>query len=129
MRSEISPGNTDVSALTSAHRPMVGQAACVVNAGLAYLHPTRDVSATVLYNLVGRRIHEAGALPLPDSYEEPRHMLDAAVRVPLAPGVAAKLDARNLLDSPFQVTQGDVVRQRYRSGRTFSLGFSWRLQR
>jgi hypothetical protein len=125
MRSEIRPGNADVSALTSANRPMVGQAGYVVNAGLGYLHPVHDVSATVLYNVVGRRIHEAGALPLPDSYEEPRHMLDLALRIPLGSAVSVKLDAKNLLDAAFRVTQGDVVRHRYRSGRTFSVGFSW----
>ncbi|HEX9582312.1 MAG TPA: TonB-dependent receptor [Gemmatimonadales bacterium] len=125
MRSEIRPGNTDVSALTSANRPMVGQAGYVLNAGLGYQHPTREVSATLLYNTVGRRIHEAGALPLPDSYEEPRHLVDVALRVPVVAGLSLKLDGKNLLDSPFEVTQGQVTRHKYRTGRTFSAGFSW----
>ncbi|HWP38628.1 MAG TPA: TonB-dependent receptor [Gemmatimonadales bacterium] len=128
MRSDIRPGNAHISALTSASRPMVGQAGYVVNAGVSYLNRAGDLSATVLYNVVGRRIQEAGALPLPDSYEEPRHMLDVAFRAPLWSTVAAKLDARNLLDSPFQVTQGDVIRHRYRTGRTFSVGFTWKPQ-
>jgi TonB-dependent receptor len=125
MRSEITPGNTDVSALTSANRPMVGQAGYVLNAGLGYVHPTQDISVTVLYNVVGRRIHEAGALPLPDSYEEARHVVDVALRLPLVNGLSMKLDGKNLLDSPFEVTQGQVTRHKYRSGRTFSAGFSW----
>ncbi|HXV85076.1 MAG TPA: TonB-dependent receptor, partial [Gemmatimonadales bacterium] len=125
MRSEITPGNTDVSALTSPNRPMVGQAGYVVNAGLGYLHPRHDISATLLYNVVGRRIHEAGAIPLPDSYEEARHVVDVALRLPVAGGLSMKVDGKNLLDSPYRVTQGDVTRHRYRTGRTFSVGFSW----
>ena len=34
MHSEITPGNTDISSLTSTDRPMVGQAEYVVNGGL-----------------------------------------------------------------------------------------------
>ena len=60
MQSEITPGNTDISALTSSDRPMVGQAEYVVNAGLSYASGG-GVNATLLYNLVGARIVEAGA--------------------------------------------------------------------
>jgi len=104
---------------------MVGQAEYVVNAGLGYTHPRSDLSATLLYNVVGRRIAEAGVLPLPDTYEEARHVVDAALRVPLLRGVSVKLDAKNLLDAPYRTVQGSVARREYRSGRTVSLGFSW----
>jgi TonB-dependent receptor len=126
MSSRITPGNDSISALTNENRPMVGQAGYVVNAGLGYLHPRSDLSATVLYNVVGRRIAEAGVNPMPDSYEQPRHVFDAALRVPLWNGVAMKLDAKNLVDSPYRVLQGTLVRHEYRSGRTFSVGLSWR---
>jgi len=39
--------------------------------------------------------------------------------------VSARLDAKNLLDSPYEVKQGDVIRERYRSGRVISLGLKW----
>ena len=125
MRSRITPGNDSISALTSTDRPMVGQAEYVVNAGLGYTHPRSDLSATLLYNVVGPRIAEAGVLPLPDTYEEARHVVDAALRVPLLRGVSVKLDAKNLLDAPYRTVQGSVARREYRSGRTVSLGFSW----
>jgi len=38
-----------------------------------------------------------------------------------------KVDATNLLDSPFEERQGDVTRYRYRTGRSFTLGASWRM--
>ena len=125
MRSRITPGNDTISALTSTDRPMVGQAEYVVNAGLGYAHPSSDLSATVLYNVVGPRIAEAGVQPLPDTYDQARHVVDAALRVPLFRGVSLKLDAKNLLDAPYRTVQGSVVRREYRSGRTFALGLSW----
>jgi TonB-dependent receptor len=126
MRSRITPGNDSVSALTSENRPMVGQASYVVNGGLSYTHPRSDISATLLYNVVGRRIAEAGVYPMPDAYEQPRHVLDAALRFPLWGGVSMKVDAKNLLDAPYQTLQGTLVRQEYRVGRTLSFGLSWR---
>lgn len=112
-------------AITNGDRAMVGQAPHVVNAGLTWDHPSRDVSATVLFNRVGARITEAGESPLPDIVETPRNVLDASLRFPLLGTLSAKLDARNLLDARYLVTQGDVTRHAYRAGRVFSIGFSW----
>ncbi len=124
MRSEIRPGNDSISSLTNSARPMVGQSPYVVNAGLTYTD-AHGLSATVLYNVVGRRIVEAGSFPLPDTYEEARHVLDASVQAPLAAGLMLKFDAKNLLDAPYAMTQGSVVRHRYTAGRGFSAGVSW----
>jgi outer membrane receptor protein involved in Fe transport len=126
MHSDITPGADSISSLTSPNRPMVGQARYVVNAGLAYSSFTGSVNATLLYNVVGPRIVQAAQKPIEvDTYEQERHVLDFSLRLPAFAGLALKLDAKNLLDSPYLMTQGDVVRLRYRAGRTFSLGFSW----
>ncbi|MGH7680070.1 MAG: carboxypeptidase regulatory-like domain-containing protein [Gemmatimonadaceae bacterium] len=106
-------------------RAMVGQAPYVVNAGLTYAGRRDGLTATALYNVIGRRIAAASLLPLPSVYEESRHVVDFSVRVPLRRGIAAKLDLKNLLDAPYEVTQGTVEREYYRSGRSLSLGLSW----
>jgi outer membrane receptor protein involved in Fe transport len=121
MRSEITPGN-DV--LTSANRPMVGQAEYVVNGGLTYAGPS-GVNATALYNVVGPRILEAGARPFPDSYEQARHVVDVSVLVPVFGSTSLRLDGKNLLDSPYRVEQGGITRLRYKAGRVFAFGASW----
>ncbi len=36
-----------------------------------------------------------------------------------------KVDAKNLLDSPYRVLQGGVTRLEYRAGRVFMLGATW----
>jgi TonB-dependent receptor len=122
MRSRIRPGNDSLASNTSANRPMMGQAAYVVNAGLTYATPNGRLSATVLYNVVGRRIVEVGQQPLPDAYELPRHVVDATVQAQLTSRIAMKLDTKNLLDAPYRVAQGSVTRLRYRAGRVFTLG-------
>jgi outer membrane receptor protein involved in Fe transport len=124
MQSEITPGNTDISSLTNADRPMVGQAEYVVNGGLTYGNGG-GLNATVLYNVVGPRIVEAGTLPFPDAYEQERHVVDVSVQFPLISNTSLKLDAKNLLDEPYEIVQGGVVRSRYRAGRVFTLGASW----
>lgn len=125
MRSAIEPGNDSLSSLTSARRPMVGQSGYVVNAGLTYANESGRLNATVLYNAVGRRIAEAAIFPLPDVYDETRHLLDLSVQVPVTGQATLKVDAKNLLDAPFQFTQGSVERLYYRAGRVFSAGVTW----
>lgn len=125
MHSRIRPGNDSLSSLTNASRPMVGQSPYVVNAGVTWAHPGSRVNATVLYNVVGRRIAEAGVAPLPDTYEQARHMLDVSLELPLFHEASVKLDAKNLLDSPYRLTQGEVTRVRYRTGRVFSAALTW----
>jgi hypothetical protein len=117
--------DTDSLALSSRERAMVGQSPYVVNLGLGYTNGSGSYSATLLYNVVGRRIDAAATTNLPDSYEEQRQALDVSLRFPVLPGVSGKADFKNLLDSPVHTTQGDVTRLRYRTGRQFSVGLSW----
>ncbi|HJR62148.1 MAG TPA: TonB-dependent receptor [Gemmatimonadaceae bacterium] len=124
MRSDIRLRGAEDSFDTE--RPMVGQAPFVVNAGLTYASESGTSSATLLYNVVGRRIYSAALLPLPNIYEEARHVVDVSLRFPLVGGLTGTLDGKNLLDDPYEVTQGAVTREFYRAGRVFSVGFAWR---
>jgi TonB-dependent receptor len=125
MKSTITPGNTDISALTSADRPMVGQSPYVVNAGLSWSTTSGASSATLLYNVVGKAITATGTKPTPDTYVEPRSMLDLSVQFPLLNGLSGKINGRNLLDAPYEERAGGITRLRYRSGRTMSLSLTW----
>lgn len=125
IRSRIDLSGDRLSALTNRVRPMVGQAPYVVNAGATWQSSSGRASGTVLYNIVGKRIVSAGVTPLPDTYEQPRAVLDASLQIPVFARVALKLDGKNLLDSPFEVRQGTVTRNRYRLGRAFGLGLRW----
>jgi hypothetical protein len=123
MRSRVSTGQEG-----DVERPMVGQAPYVLNTGLTYTAPSQEWSATVLHNVVGRRIMNARASGtlVEDVVERPRHMVDLSLRFPLVGGASGKLDLKNLLDSRYEVVQGPIVREAYRSGRSLSAGVSWR---
>lgn len=114
--------DTQASA-TNLTRRMVGQAPYVINTGLTYGSKGGSTSATLLFNRVGERIQAAGDTPLPDVVELPRSVLDFSLRFAVMQNVNARLDARNLFDSPHQVMQGTATRELYRAGRTFQLGF------
>jgi outer membrane receptor for ferrienterochelin and colicin len=122
VRSRVESGGDE------AVRPMVGQAPYVVNAGLTYAPVLSDASATLLYNVVGKRINNARASgsTVDDVVERPRHVLDLSLRFPIAGGASAKVDLQNLLDSPHEVVQGSITREYYRTGRSLSAGISWR---
>jgi len=104
---------------------MVGQAPYVINTGLTYTSGSGAFSATALYNVVGRRIVNAAEAPLPDVYEKPRHLVDLAVRFPVLAGLRGKFDVKNLFDAAFEIEQGTVTREYYRTGRVLSVGLSW----
>jgi outer membrane receptor protein involved in Fe transport len=123
MKSDIRIGASAAS-VTNDNRAMVGQAPYVLNAGVTYASTTGANSATLLYNVVGKRIVSAAETPLPDVYEQPRHVLDLSLRYGLTGSLAAKLDVRNLLDEPYEITQGVALREFYRAGRVFSAGLS-----
>lgn len=124
MKSSIRIGKSAASK-TNDQRGMVGQAPYVLNTGLSYTSPSANTSATLLFQVVGRRIASASEAPLPDIYEEPRPALDLSLRFPIAGTLSGKLDFKNLLDAPYRLTQGTVIREYYRSGRIFSVGLRW----
>lgn len=125
MKSDITVGE-GASANTSANRPMMGQAPWVVNLGLSRAGNRSGSSATLLYSAVGPRIYSAGTIPFPDVIEQPRHLVDFSLRVPVGDRWSWKLDARNLLDAPFRLTQGPVTRESFRTGRQLAVGMTWR---
>jgi hypothetical protein len=128
IQSEIDVGNEGLSSLTNPTRPMAGQSEYVVNAGLGYAADDGRWSGTLLYNVAGRRLVEAGISPLPDSYEQERHLVDFSLQFPVTGALSGKLDAKNLLDEPVRYLQGPVQRLRYETGRIFSMGFKWELR-
>jgi len=105
---------------------MVGQSPYVINAGLTYAPLSGATSATLLVNRIGERIDAAGDQPLPDVIESARTTVDFSLRFPLISTLSARFDARNLLDDPYEVVQGTVLRESYRTGRLVQFGLVYR---
>jgi hypothetical protein len=97
---------------TNPSRPMAYQSPYVVNVALDYDQSKTDTNIRSLYNVAGPRITSVGLLGLPDTYEEPRHLLDATVSQKLSRHVDLKLAGENLLASPIVYS--------YRGARVYS---------
>jgi outer membrane receptor protein involved in Fe transport len=126
MKSEIELGEAGGASKTNDKRPMVGQSPYVFNAGVTYSITSGKTSITALYNVFGKRIQSAAVVPLPDVYEQPRNQLDFSFRFPFTNGFSGKIDFKNVLDEPYELRQGTVVREYYKAGRIVSAGVSWK---
>ncbi len=91
-------GGDDQSArFRTATRQLQGQAPWVVNLSLNWENPDLRTSLTILYNRVGRRLLTVAENPTFNRYGEPRHLLDAALTLRLAPSTSLKFAAKNIL--------------------------------
>ncbi|NBB93470.1 MAG: TonB-dependent receptor [Gammaproteobacteria bacterium] len=115
----------DLGILTNASRPLQGQSPYVANLQIGYDDEARDFSATLLFNMVGERIVEVGVLGAPDKKEQPTPDLDLVFQWRMFDLLDFKAEFGNLLDSEFEVLQGEEITQRYKRGREFSLGVTW----
>jgi hypothetical protein len=61
------------------NRPLQGQSPYLINAGLNYDLESKGISATVLFNQIGRRILFVGDKSVPDIWENSRPLLDFQV--------------------------------------------------
>ncbi len=127
VRSRVELDPDDDSVATSDARALEGQSPYALNLQLGWEELDAGHHATLLYNVAGPRIVEVGVAGAPDVFEAPRHQLDLVGQIGLGHGLALKLKAKNLLDLEIERTQGAGVTQRYRAGRSFSVGLSWKL--
>jgi outer membrane receptor protein involved in Fe transport len=87
-------------------------------------------TASLLYNVFGRRREFIGLQETPDSYEEPRHTVDATVAYRIGP-VRIRAAAENILDEDEVYTLNSpslaevFERDRIETGRGFSLSLSY----
>jgi hypothetical protein len=110
-------------------RELLGQSPYVFNTDLTYSHRSSGTTATLSYNVVGKRLALVQFGSLPDVYEMPAGRLNLVLSQRLSARFRLKFTARNLLDPareklvPFE--KYDLVYDRYRTGRSYSLGVTW----
>ena len=108
----------------SEKHPLQGQADYLVNAALSYLTPN-GADLTLLLNATGKRLRTLAVQPLPDVYHQPFTSLDATLNFPFMRDYRIKVSARNLLDPYQQQLQGHREVSGYRTGRSYSIEFSY----
>lgn len=125
IRSEVDFDPMQAAAQTTKSRPLQGQSPYVGNLELGYAIPSSKSDLTLLYNVLGRRISEAGVNMAPDTYEQPFHRLDLTYLQRLPQSLTLKLSATNLLDQRVQLKQGEVEVLGYDPGVAFLASMEW----
>jgi outer membrane receptor protein involved in Fe transport len=107
----ISDGLRDFSAVfnlalikssVSFDRPLQGQSPYIVNVGLFYQKPEKGISASLVYNRIGKRIIAIGRPSpnewesIPDIYEMPRNEADLSVTKKIGEFVEVKAGIKDL---------------------------------
>lgn len=119
-------------------RPMQGQSPWLVNAGLQFDDTNSGTSASVLFNVIGRRISQVGSSTYPDMWEAPRPMLDFQITQKLFSRADIKLSASDILSSKakfyweksgnkkFDTNSNDLLLNSFTYGTNISLQFNYK---
>ncbi|MCO5113949.1 MAG: TonB-dependent receptor [Bdellovibrionaceae bacterium] len=121
IESEIEMSQGNISTQSSDSRPLQGQSPFVFNMQLQYDRPLWGFSATLLYNIIGKRITEVGVNGIPDTYEQSAGQLDFVASKKILDNWTLSIRARNLLDPNVVATQNDEIVRSLKRGRDFAL--------
>jgi TonB-dependent receptor len=115
----------------SRYRDFGGQSRYLVNTDLSYENQRSGTTASLVYNVFGRRLTENVEGQSPNIYEEPFNSLDLIASQRIWWGLKAKFAAKNILNDRFRKTQRlpgkEYVAEEYSVGKTFSLGISYEI--
>jgi outer membrane receptor protein involved in Fe transport len=146
-RVHFAPGEV----VTEPDRPMQGQSPYVVNAGLYYKAAKRGLSASLLYNRIGKRIVGLGKFNstdnsdvnshIPNTYEMPRSSLDFSVSKAIGKYLELRCSLKDILSEDVVYKQFPVFRRddgsehqreqitrKYNPGQHFSVGIRWKIR-
>jgi len=108
--------DTAITAGSISDRPLQGQSPYLINAGIQFSHPEQNWSASVSYNIVGRRIFIVGNVQEPDVWENHRHILDFQLAKQFGKYFEVKLNVRDALAQKLLFYQDLDGNQKYNSG-------------
>ena len=78
-------------------RPLQGQSPYIINTGLFYTTPKKDLTATISYNVIGQRIYIVGNVQEPSVWENGRNVIDIQVSKKIGDKIELKLNVKDLL--------------------------------
>ncbi len=121
VHSRVELDTTQAGIQTSSSRPLAGQSPYVVNFALDYNREKSKTRARILYNVSGQRVAQVGSNGVPDTYEQPRHLVDLSFGQGIGEHLDLKATVENLLNAPVRFTQGEentFLANRYLVGTT-----------
>ncbi|MCS7028205.1 MAG: carboxypeptidase-like regulatory domain-containing protein [Bacteroidia bacterium] len=119
------------------NRPLQGQSPYLVNGGIMYNNPDKEISVSLLYNVFGPRIYLVGSQNNPDIYELPRHQVDLQVGKIFRKHYEVRINLRDILNNYYRfiqdgnrdgklVEKDDQVFIKTRQGFTSSISIGYR---
>lgn len=123
--SEITLSSDNAGGQTNNTRPLQGQSPYVVNLQLGYDNPDKGLQWSLLYNVFGKRISEAGTSGRPDVFEQPFDQLDLVYSQRFRDHWKLSLKASNLINDEVLYLQGDQVQRSAKKGRGLSVGIEY----
>jgi len=110
-------------------RIMQGQSPYIFNLGLNYQPEESGLTASLNYNLIGKRIVYVGTPTNPHTWELPRNSLDLTIEKSIGKRVSLKAGLKDILNQPVRFVQYygpaeelEMDTYRYTPNRNFSLG-------
>ncbi len=92
-------------------RPLAGQSPYLINTGFFYQLPDKGISASILFNRIGKRIESVGVPmqqkneDIPDIYEMPRNSVDISFLKKIGKRLEIKAGIRDLLNTKVEYKQ------------------------
>lgn len=127
IESEIVLDSEQAGGQTNNTRPLQGQSPYVANFQLGYDNKDKDLNMSLLFNVFGERISEAGTSGKPDVYEQPFNQVDFVYSQKIFDKFSLGFKAKNLLNDEAVFLVGDETARSYKKGRSFSLGLSYNI--
>jgi outer membrane receptor protein involved in Fe transport len=118
-------------------RPLQGQSPYIINCGLFWTTPKKDLSVNISYNMIGPRIFIVGNVQEPSVWEMGRNVIDLQItKTFLEEKIELKLNIKDILaqdlvyfqdlDSDRKLSPGDNRWQEINFGQTINLSFKYR---
>jgi outer membrane receptor for ferrienterochelin and colicin len=131
---------------TDKNRPLYGQSPYIANAGIFYQNSSNGWAASILYNVIGKRIIVVGQRAqnpqddIPDLYEMPHNLIDLTLSKKIGKHFEVKGGVKDLLNekyryqqnfSFFKTAENSLVERslntkEYKRGSVFSLGITYK---
>lgn len=124
---------------TDEARPLQGQSPYLINLSVLYNDPKTGLGISALYNWVGERIFVVGNKTVSTTWENARNVIDLQISKPVLRNRGElKLTISDLLNQPYTFywnyddktgydSGTDRIFQQYKTGTSFTLGFTYRL--
>jgi TonB-dependent receptor len=98
------------------NRPLQGQSPYIINSGIFYNTPKKDMTVTLSYNVIGQRIYIVGNIQEPSVWENGRNVIDFQVSKKFGKHFETKLNIKDILAQDLVYFQDLNGNQKYDKG-------------